>query len=88
MSTSTMQTKYGTMTAEWPDLPDDFRMADSDLIPPKPPKFYEVEQDEFEQCPFCGCLLEDPCDRPPPDYCDKAIAATYTKDLMKALNRD
>lgn len=35
------------------------------------------ESDEFERCPFCGALVESPCDEPPPDVCEKAINATY-----------
>jgi hypothetical protein len=28
-----------------------------------------------EPCKFCGGLVEDPCETPPPDICEKALAA-------------
>lgn len=31
------------------------------------------EPPELEQCPYCGLMLETPCDEPPPDTCSKAL---------------
>ena len=30
-----------------------------------------------ERCPYCGARVEDPCDGPPADTCEKALAAAY-----------
>lgn len=38
------------------------------------------ESEDLERCPFCGALVEFPCDEPPPDTCEKALAAIYWKD--------
>lgn len=70
-----------THTEDWQDV----ELALAGLIPPKPPKEYVVEQDELEVCPFCGYLLEDPCETPPPDYCDKALAANIAASYLKKL---
>lgn len=32
---------------------------------------------EKERCPFCGAMVECPCDEPPPDTCEKALNAAY-----------
>lgn len=37
----------------------------------------EIELDEPELCPYCGCTVVNPCDEPPPDTCEKALNATY-----------
>lgn len=29
---------------------------------------------EFEECPFCGFAVEDPCECPPPAECPIAVA--------------
>jgi hypothetical protein len=35
------------------------------------------EAPEKERCPYCGALVDTPCDEPPPDTCEQALAATY-----------
>jgi hypothetical protein len=39
--------------------------------------FRKDEAPELEKCLYCGCTVEDPCDSPPPDMCEKAINVTY-----------
>lgn len=39
----------------------------------------EVEVADMEECRFCGCNVESPCDAPPPDTCEKALNAAYDK---------
>jgi hypothetical protein len=29
--------------------------------------------EDLEKCPFCGLLVDTPCDEPPPDICEKAL---------------
>jgi len=36
-----------------------------------------MDEIELEKCPYCGCTLENPCDSPPPDYCEQALNKTY-----------
>ncbi len=73
-------------TTDWREYPDDFHVQTMPTrIPPKPPVYDEVILDEIEQCPFCGCLLPNPCESPPPDICERAINALYLKDLLKKL---
>lgn len=45
----------------------------------------EDEQPEIEKCPYCGILSENPCESPPPDYCEQAINAVYLRDVGNAF---
>lgn len=41
------------------------------------PTLESQEPDELGQCAFCGARVENPCDEPPSDTCEKALNATY-----------
>jgi hypothetical protein len=34
---------------------------------------------EQQRCKFCGCMVPDPCDHPPPDTCERALDAHYAR---------
>lgn len=76
-----------TAVPTWLEMPDDFHVQTmpTRIPPPSKPPLDEIEQDDLERCAFCGCLLENPCDSPPPDICERAINALYLKDLLKSL---
>ena len=38
----------------------------------------QIEAD-WEKCPFCGFRMEEPCESPPPDMCDKALEKLYNE---------
>lgn len=31
--------------------------------------------DDLNTCPYCGARVEEPCDEPPPDTCEKGLEA-------------
>jgi hypothetical protein len=41
----------------------------------------------LEECPYCGCMIEDPCEEPPPDYCERALYAVYG-DPLKPIPKE
>ena len=49
---------------EQPSIHDLFDGSDPDLI-------------EKHRCPYCGLVVEEPCEEPPPDTCEKALNVLY-----------
>lgn len=37
------------------------------------------DADILEKCPYCGLRTENPCDEPPPCYCERALEAMYER---------